>query len=381
MENTHKYLALIIVSLSIFPASAQVVSTPCPWRPEPPRTLTELTVEPLRSAKTREKMIADGDYYIVSTMARVYLHSLPEPACRSRAYLVPGDVAEVVDAYPKKRDSPASENPWIRIMFQSPLTGRDIVGWVRRDDMCRVLPDNKMACGAEQIRAVEERQKAEVRARQEAVVKATAEADVSRTLKAAEKANEENSRSEREKASKAEAEEKGQAFAKTSPISWKVFFDRDEMSGLETAIARTSIDVGKATIDAELECKDTSLTLQLTIFDGDFPWSLAEDPFYDRSSPSFYVWAVKGRQRRNDTITERNFERDKEFNNVTSIHVGDIVDGALYGWFIGEKKFEKRALYAVMFEVHTSEGKAVIYIPPYDETLGTLISWCSNPPR
>lgn len=362
------YLVVLGLLVGATSSRAQVLSTPCDWKPTPPTTLLDLTSELKRSEKPEWQKGRDGDYFVVSTTERLYLHSRPDASCKSGVYIVKGDVAELVDLYPKSGVS-SDGNVWARIIFASKKGARDYIGWVKMEALCRRLPSGESVCAAKPAGHVD-------------VADKTKNSTEMQTTREAEE------KKAREEAEKAIREEKGRAFAQSSKTRWKRFQKTDVMSGKDDIFAGANVLVGSAIVQAELRCATGigvadllaggagDLSLTLTIQDGEFKWSQRDDLAPDPWTVGISRLA-SGRRRLNDRLEPVEFRIDSYYQNIAFTKFGRVSHGTRKDLFVSYGT-KAEPLYTAIFEIDTTNGKALIYVPPYDEVVDSIIQGCEG---
>jgi hypothetical protein len=144
-KDTLRLTLACLAALAVVDARAEDVTSACAWRPPAPATAAQLNsaadVEAQRD-KPESMKSADGDYLVV-TAKRAWFHSLPDDSCRSGLFVVRGDAVESVTLYPAQGDV-----RFIRAIFASPALKREVVGWMKAEDLCRGTGDGDFShCG------------------------------------------------------------------------------------------------------------------------------------------------------------------------------------------------------------------------------------------
>ncbi len=125
-------IALCFSALSNATALENVTSD-CSWKPARARQLKEMT--DLKVAQVAidwdEFQKRTNNLYLKVDGRRIYFYSLPNESCRSKLFVVKGDVVEQIDML--------GDLSWLRVAYRSKRLNTTIIGWVKNEDLCRNL--------------------------------------------------------------------------------------------------------------------------------------------------------------------------------------------------------------------------------------------------
>ena len=121
-------------AFAIADVRADDVTSACAWRPPAPATAAQLnSAADVKAQRDKPEWMKSSDNdHLVVTAKRAWFHSLPDDSCRSGLFVVRGDAVESVTLYPQQGDV-----RFIRAIFTSPALQRDVVGWMKAEDLCR----------------------------------------------------------------------------------------------------------------------------------------------------------------------------------------------------------------------------------------------------
>lgn len=115
------------------------VESECKWSPPTPKSVAELNDEQAycdqKERAEFEKTHKLQSYFLVETKGRTPLYSLPDEQCKSKKFLVQGDLVDLIQFYPNE-DFGGSK--YARIIYYSDALKRDVVGWVPSNSLCRL---------------------------------------------------------------------------------------------------------------------------------------------------------------------------------------------------------------------------------------------------
>jgi hypothetical protein len=116
-----------------------IVESDCKWSPPAPRAVAELNDEQAycdqKERADFEKTHQRQDYFLVETKGRTPLYSLPDEQCKSKKFLIQGDLVDLIEFYPTQE---FGDSTYARVIYFSKVLNRDVVGWVPSKTLCRL---------------------------------------------------------------------------------------------------------------------------------------------------------------------------------------------------------------------------------------------------
>lgn len=166
-----------------------------------------------------------------------------------------------------------------------------------------------------------------------------------------------------------EAYTKGINFAKESGVTFKLFVNKDEMTGKESQYAMQTFKSAEgATADVIVKCTEKNWKIIFKINSLNVPTKL---DFNNKRE------IATGRVNINGNIKEANFSLYQgDLKDFNFIGFTEIKDGALNELSYVDQKVKYLPIHTFMLELKTYKGNILAKIPPYDAAVNSIIRSC-----